>query len=136
MMKFDKTNLTTLRSDVNAALAAVAAKHGVKINLGNCRFSPSEANFKLNVCTIGTDGTVVDAEVEALKSAYVIEYVIGTTAKNLDRHFTAQGMTFVLTGYKSRRRAYPFRARDVNTGKTYFLPARIVAAGFRATLVA
>lgn len=136
MMKFDKHNLTSLRADLNAAFAAVAAKHGVKINLGNCRFSPSQADFKVKVCTVTADGTVIDAESEALNSAYVAEYVVGTQMKNLDRHFTTQGMTFVLTGYKARRRAYPFRAREVNTGKTYFLPSRIVAAAFKPTVTA
>lgn len=47
MKTFTKQNLPQLRADIDAALAAVAAKHGIKLQTGNISFNPNEATIKL-----------------------------------------------------------------------------------------
>ncbi len=46
---FDKTNLREIRNDINAALAEVAKKHGIELNLGTITFSAFEARCKLSM---------------------------------------------------------------------------------------
>lgn len=42
---FDKANLKALRPEIDAALAVVAARHGITLTLGNIGFDPGGASF-------------------------------------------------------------------------------------------
>lgn len=46
-MTITKELLKTLRVDMDAALAAVAEKHGVSLKVGNCTFSADTFTFKV-----------------------------------------------------------------------------------------
>lgn len=45
MDRFNKATLATLRPEVQAALDAIAAKHGITLRLGNIGFSPDGGSF-------------------------------------------------------------------------------------------
>jgi hypothetical protein len=59
MDRFNKATLATLRPEVQAALDAVAAKHGITLRLGNIGFSPDGGSFT----------SKVEGKVEAIASA-------------------------------------------------------------------
>lgn len=42
---FDRANLQALRPEIDAALAAVAQKHGIELRLGNISFDPTGTSF-------------------------------------------------------------------------------------------
>lgn len=52
--KFDKTKLTILRADIDAALAAVAAKHGLTVQLGNCKYNDHNATYTSLTMTVAS----------------------------------------------------------------------------------
>jgi hypothetical protein len=63
MEAFTTTKIEGIRDDINAALTAVAEKHGLSIHAGNATFTSTAATFKLEVvdvkanwesCIIGT----------------------------------------------------------------------------------
>lgn len=49
MERFNKTTLNTLRPEIQAALDAVAAKHGITLKLGNIGFSADGGSFTSKV---------------------------------------------------------------------------------------
>jgi hypothetical protein len=55
MTMITKTTIQLLRDDVNAALAAVASKHGLAIRAGNATYNENAVTFKL-VCSTVSDG--------------------------------------------------------------------------------
>ena len=46
---FDKPTLRTLRASIDAALAGVATTHGIRVRVGNARFTDTTADFKLEL---------------------------------------------------------------------------------------
>lgn len=100
--KFDKSNLATVRADINALLAAYSKKSGIELNIGNISFSEGEFTTKLNaklpnVKTI--DDVILESRVKALG--------LKTTSKCGKK----------LVGYNTRAKAYPFVFE--NNGKKY-----------------
>lgn len=47
-MTFTKENLSTIRADLNIALAEVAAKHGITLDIGNISFNENSFTAKLS----------------------------------------------------------------------------------------
>ncbi len=104
MQNFTKSNLNTLRRDIDAALEAVAEKHGISVNLGNARFDSTSVAWKLNLATIGGDGVAKTPERTALERLY---------PQLVDKEVTVNGkggrkLTGTVIGYKTRGRKYPF----------------------------
>lgn len=50
--KFDKANLKTVRADIDAALAAVAKKHGIKLSIGGITYDPDGTNFRTTLSAV------------------------------------------------------------------------------------
>ena len=61
--EFNRENLKSIRADIDAALAAVATKHGIKLSLGNISFSGLEFRSKVEakVLTTVQNGVAVDS---------------------------------------------------------------------------
>lgn len=59
MDRFNKATLATLRPEVQAALDAIAAKHGITLKLGNIGFSPDGGSFS----------SKIEGKVEAIANA-------------------------------------------------------------------
>ena len=95
----DKVGIQVLRKDIDAALAAVGAKHGLKITTGNCRYGSEYATFKLDVATVTQSGAVVNKEAAALKRYYP-SYV--------NREVDLGGVKYKVVEYHSRKQKYKF----------------------------
>ncbi len=64
---FDKPTLRDLRVSIDAALEGVAAFYGLRIRVGNARFTETTADFKLElVIDRPVDGTTVPESKEAV----------------------------------------------------------------------
>ena len=107
--QFDKKNLEVLRNDMNAALAAVAEKHGVTLHAGNATFMGETVTFKLEAVVLDKDGNVQTKESVALKQHYP-EYV-GKKVK------FSKGNGIVI-GVNTRARKNPFL---VKVGKNVWM---------------
>ena len=62
MVTIDKLSCQTLRDEINAALAAVAARHNISISAGSCTYTANNATFKLAVAVRNASGVVESKE--------------------------------------------------------------------------
>lgn len=98
--EFNKTNLCTLRDEINEALAAVAEKHNITLNAASATFYGSTMHFKLEGAVIGEDGVAKSKEREALEAFYP-QYV--------DKEvYLGRGVSGKVVGYSRRAKKYPF----------------------------
>lgn len=106
--------LKVLRTEIDAALAGIAAKHDVSLKMGNATFTDTNATLKVVLATKGDGGVVITKEMATLK-AYMS--VLGVTEEMLTKPFSYSGKMFVLAGYKSRNNR--FVIKEVATGKMF-----------------
>jgi hypothetical protein len=118
---FNKQNLSTLRDEINAALAVVAEKHGIKLGLGSARFMETTCTFKLeaiaNGAGTGDEGATarIDKFAEALKRYAPLYF----KDLNLDATYRIGATDYKIVGYNSRAREYPFLLKDIASGTVY-----------------
>jgi len=120
MNSFTRTNLAVLRNDLNTAIATVAAKHGLIISLGNCRFTNTEAHFtKLSMITKTLPNSAVvnpsagfgngsDPYNTVESREYLhLAYMFNLPKNGLGCKFRAGTTTYTVIGLKASRRKYP-----------------------------
>lgn len=107
----NKQVLQALRADVNEALKAVAAKHGLGLELGNATFNPraGTAKFAMLVAEPSASGAIgraiikAEAEWKELASLYRLDPKwLGVSGVRL-----ATGATFKVLGLVSSRAKFP-----------------------------
>jgi hypothetical protein len=106
--KFDKKNLPTLRDEIDAALVAIAEKHGVTIHAGSCSFGEVLATFKLEVKV--ADPKLIEEEDRRTFRQYC--GMFGLEPKHFHVGMTLGGRRQTLIGLDLKRRKYPLRFRD------------------------
>jgi hypothetical protein len=120
--KLDKVVLKVIRSELDAAIATVASKHGIALRIGSARFDESSATFKLEVAVKRVDGTVISRE-RADFTRYADMYNLDPAW--LDGIFQLNGQTFKITGLAVKRRKRPVNASDP-TGKGYIFSVETI----------
>ena len=113
--QFNKQNLQALREDINAALAQVEKKYGIKLHAGNASFSGNEVTYKLKGNVVGSAGRAITKEASQW-DMYARFHQLGHL-KVGDR-ISIQGREFVIKGYNSRARKSPIQIED-STGRGY-----------------
>jgi len=113
--EFNKTNLKTLRADIDAALAKVAADHGIDLQLGKISFDATSFSAPLKA-------TVADLPLEKTKAGaqfllYCKEY--GFAKTDLGREFEYAGGTMRLIGFNLSNPKNMVMLSKVGTDKTY-----------------
>ncbi|KKM81366.1 hypothetical protein LCGC14_1330470 [marine sediment metagenome] len=98
--EFNKPTLIALRTDIDAALDAVGAKHGISIKAGSARFTGDNATFKLECALLNSEGIAESKELVALKECYP-ELVNKSISRGRKLHGT-------IIGYNPRAQQYPF----------------------------
>ena len=114
--KFDRTNLKTLRADIDAALATVMAKHGLTANIGNIRFGDTDFRCKLNVEVAGNtgQGPVADADAAAERKFKANAWKFGLTGDEFGKTFKSRGVAFTIIEInpRAKRGGYPVIAKN------------------------
>lgn len=123
MATLTRSTLAALQNDINAALAAIGEKHGMKLTTGSCSFNPMNAVMKLNIATIGEDGSVETKEMTDLKR-YGIMY--GLTDAQLNSTFKHGGVDYKLVGYRTKASKNPFIIQPVDGGQRLIVSAQFV----------
>ena len=140
MTSFTRANLAALRTDIDAALATVATKHGVLVSLGNCRFTEKEARFsKLIIApkVLATNTTLAKTGADpygtlASREYLNLAYMFALPVDGLGKTFSYGGSKFKVIGLKASRRKYPVIGEGVQGGK-YKFTAETVRAGLAQT---
>ncbi len=129
-MTFTKSNLKTIRADIDAALAAVESKHGVKFSLGNIRYSINDFRCKFEcVSTSDSQGNTVDPKEENFKHD---AFLVGVASDAFGKTFKSGRSNYKITGINTRRHKYPVSAIRVASGKGYKFPVSALPANLRA----
>ena len=103
--KFDRPALRALRTDIDAALAAVGAKHGISVTAGHASFRDTNATFKLECALLNSDGKAESKELVALKECY---------PELVNKRITfGRGTNGFIIGYNPRASQYPFLVKTV-----------------------
>ena len=122
----DRAKYNAIRADLVAlkwVFADLEKKHGVKVDLGHATIYPSNVVFKLEVCDVATDGTVMTPEADAFK---VNAHLFGLKSEDLGRSFRVGLKTYVVKGLRPRAYAKPIICEQ--GGKEYIFPAETVKA--------
>ena len=101
--QFTKNNLPGIRADMEAALATVEKKYGIKIGMAGFKFSPGSFETKMTVVTEKASGGIesdVDPKWIADFNRYYLSY--GLKAEDLGKEFTFQGKKAKLVGSRCR----------------------------------
>ena len=115
IQEFNKQNLQILREEINAALAQVEKKYGIKINAGNASYSSNEVTYKLKANVVASTGKAITKEATQW-DMYARMHQLGHL-KVGDR-ISISGREFVIKGYNSRARKAPIQIEDL-TGRGY-----------------
>jgi len=122
-MKINKLTCQKIRQEAQAALDAIAKKHGVALPIGNITFSPDTIRFSVKGISIGNSGAAPtkDAIMEADFNSN-----FSHLAKKIGDTFISGNQQFTIVGSKSRNRKYPIIAKGVN-GTQYKFPTSAIA---------
>lgn len=124
---FNNTNIKAILADAQAALDAVAEKHGLTLERTNCRYQRDQLPVAFRFITVELDpnGNAMDSRAkDFLKYASVY----GLSESDFLAEFDSNGNRFRITGFKPRAVKYPVLAENVRTGKTYKFTAETVKA--------
>ena len=120
MSALTKPQLTVIRADINAALAAAAKKHGMDFSLGNIRFSPDTMSGKLTGVVrsaVGASGNG-PVDLKSLALAKNGKWLLGASFVETAKYRSPSLGPVSFVGYNSRARAYPFVVLT-SAGKRY-----------------
>lgn len=123
----DRDTVRRLRTEFQTALDAVAARNGLKAEMGTIRFDSGGFRCRLDVGVIG-DGAVPKAD--AL--ARVATAVLGMPPDVVGRRFRAGGTVYTVTDIKPSRPTYPVSATGPKGGRYKFTVEQVLS-GLEAT---
>jgi len=106
---FDRPTIKALRAEIDAALKAVADRHGIAITSGSATFSDANVSLKIQLATLGEGGAVNTREAEDFRRNAAS---FGLAADDLGRSFFSRGKTYTLVGASVKSYKYPLLCRD------------------------
>ena len=140
MNSFDRNSAKVLRSDIENALIAVGAKHGIILSLGNCRFSSNEVKFtnltiipktytpkQVNLGPQNIGGVTDPFNTLESREYLNIGYQLGLPKAALGEYITVAGRRMRITGLKMSRRKYPVNIQGPDGGRYKLDAARTKA---------
>lgn len=107
-----KSELQTLREEIQAALSKVADAHDGIFNVGNITYDDTSAKISLTFMENGEDGTSAE-EVEFNK--YARAYGFGPA--DYGKVIFLDGTPYTFYGFAPKARKYPCLLRNTETGK-------------------
>ncbi|MCK5644995.1 MAG: hypothetical protein KAJ19_29615 [Gammaproteobacteria bacterium] len=128
-MQFNRKNLNTFRSEINTALAAIEAKHGVKFEIGRITFTDNNFRTRLE-CTSASDksGNAVDPR-QTKFEANSWKFNIAKDA--FGKTFSKGGRKYKIVGLNPRAKKYPLQCEAPN-GQQWKMPLDSLPTNLRA----
>ena len=117
MAQITRTNIAQIRADIEAAMKAIYAKHGIDVVVGNIRFNAESFRCKLEGNVRGATGTVATPKTVALGKFAKIE--LGSTFDETKTYHSPNLGRVKITGYNAKAFKYPFIVKQLATGKQF-----------------
>jgi len=124
MKTLERSTVKDLTADVMEALKAVALKHSVQFTNKGCRFSSTNANYRIEASILGDSGV---AETRERTDFPRYAAMFGLKPEWLDKRFVHGANTFTIIGIATRKSKNPVLCKQHTNGKTYIFPANTVA---------
>lgn len=114
--KFNRSTVKGLRVEMDAALAEISKKYGIKISTGNASFTGDEVTFKVKANVIDSEtGNVLTQEA---KNFEIYKNSIGLSSLSVGDTIKLRGKSYTITGYNTRARKSPIGIKDAS-GRSY-----------------
>ena len=133
--KFDKQNLKELRTDLDAAMATIAKKHGLHIQLKNINYYAPDfirARTTLEFTVVGDASLANDPRAAALvKSQADFKFFassFGLKPEQYGATFKFGRETYKLVGLNGNAPKNPIHGALITTGKVYRMPESAIAS--------
>jgi hypothetical protein len=118
-----------LRTEMVAAVAAIAAKHGISITPGRGTYSASNFTMKVEFAVKTEDGLTLSREATAYQQMCRYD---GLLPEDLGREFVYGGRPIKIVGYMTKARRSPYLFQEVRTGKRFRAEAEGLVAALNA----
>ncbi len=131
LARFDKAAVRALQIDCKAALAAVAAKHGLVLTTKSYTYRTDECPVGLlfKIPVVASDGSTVPPE-QVEWNKHAIRW--GFKKEDFGRVFTSLTHgDYIVCGIKPKSRKYPILGRNTVTGKVFKFHYDTVQRGFK-----
>ena len=119
--EFSKTNLNSVRRDIDIALASVEKEYGITLKLGNIRFSGTSFTTKVSADVKPTNGKSLG---ETKFNANCVLY--GLKKSDFGKTFTEGRKTYTITGINTRSKRYPIECQCLTNGKGIRFTASLI----------
>lgn len=126
MKELTPSKLQFLREEINEALKALGEKHGVKFTPGKAKYSPTSANFELEVALVNADGSA-ETKMRTDFNNFAVGY--GMKPEWLDKQFNRFDKVYQIIGLMPTSHKYPVLCKCLRTGKEFKLVASDVIRG-------
>lgn len=116
--KFDRKNANALHDALAAAITETAAEFGVSVRKAGGSIGETKTTLKFEFAV--TDPVAAaDAEVREFR---LLAPAFDLSISHYKARFVTRGSTFELIGFAPRRSKFPFKCRDITTGKVMLYP--------------
>lgn len=122
--KFDKSNLSVVRTKIQQALSKVEDELGIKLDLGSISFDQNSFSARMKCGIVGDGGK---KEVNLLHQAY-----LSGMGAPLGSKLTLKGKHFEVTGYNASKPKNCIEITEISTGKIFGCNAESAQYGIRS----
>ena len=121
--RFDKTNCKELRKVIDETLQNIAKEYGISIKTSAGSFTESDYSFKVEACTIDTNGIAHSKEASEFR-AFASSY--GLNADDLDKTFLFKDEVYKIKGLSTRSSKFPIIAKNLSNNRIFKFPEDLV----------
>ncbi len=122
--KLNKQICQEIGREIERKLSGVAKMFGVNVKVRGGKFSLTSLTQKIEISIIDVDGNILSQASDDFKR-YCSQYNL--KPDDLGKTFTADnGRSYEITGLKINSRKFPITAVNVETGRGYKFPEKIV----------
>lgn len=123
LTQFNRTNVAAIQSEILAAVAAVAAKHGIAVKPGAGKFSAKNATLKLELATLGENGQAQTREAEDF-TKYAAMF--GLKPEHLGKQVRLSNTPYRIIGLRMSAPKRPILLQAVGSTKMVVCPPETV----------
>lgn len=118
---FNKTTLRMIQNDLDAALAALSAKHGIKIEAQTMRYTASTFKTTVEGALPSSSGAVDPRRVRQEENFKTLATALGIHADTLGKTVHFKGVPYTVTGIETRSYKNPVVIKNA-AGKFFKIP--------------
>lgn len=108
-----RDNLPHIRHEIDKALKGAEESLGVKLRVGDCRFTHDACTFKLELSTIKADGEVITPEAARFRNR---AHQLGLKPTDLFEEFEYDGDRYRIIGLSQKVRRFPIIVEQIGAG--------------------